>query len=109
MGNLKCLKWVLEWSKKTITSENFSDYDNWTSLYVVVSEGLFVVVDWLVKFGVMINLVDRWGLMLLESVVYGNYSDLVKMFAKNGVKIKDRVSGTFVSLEELYFFGVFYM
>ena len=107
-GNLKRLKRVLERSKKTITSENFSDYDNRTPLHVAASEGSFAVADWLVKSGVTINPVDRWGSTPLESAVYGNHSDLVKMLAKNGAKIKDRVSGTFVPLEESHLSGVFH-
>jgi len=105
MGNLKRLKRVLEKSGKSITSEPYADYDNRTPLHVAASEGSFAVADWLVKSGVGMNPVDRWGSTPLESAVYGNHGDLIKMLAKNGAKIKDRVSGTFVPLEESHLSG----
>lgn len=104
-GNLKRLKRVLEKAGRTITSEPYADYDNRTPLHVAASEGSFAVADWLVKSGVSINPVDRWGSTPLESAVYGNHTDLVKMLAKNGAKIKDRVSGTLLPLEESHLAG----
>lgn len=104
-GNLKRLKRVLEKAGKSISSESYADYDNRTPLHVAASEGSFAVADWLVKSGVQINPVDRWGSTPLESAVYGNHVDLVKMLAKNGAKIKDRVSGTLLPLEESHLSG----
>ena len=104
-GNLKRLKRVLERANRTITSEPFADYDNRTPLHVAASEGSFAVADWLVKSGVSLNTIDRWGSTPLESAVYGNHSDLVKMLVKNGAKIKDRVSGTLLPLEESHLAG----
>jgi hypothetical protein len=92
-GNLRRLRRVLEKAGKNISSESYADYDNRTPLHVAASEGSFAVADWLVKSGVLINPVDRWGSTPLESAVYGNHSDLVKMLAKNGGKIKDRGKG----------------
>ena len=77
--------------------------------FVAASEGSFKVADWLVKSGVPMNPVDRWGSTPLESAVYGNHGDLVKMLAKNGGKIKDRVSGTFLPLEESHLSGAAHM
>jgi len=104
-GNVKRLKRILEKAGKSITAESYADYDNRTPLHVAASEGSFAVADWLVKSGVKINPVDRWGSTPLESAVYGNHVDLVKMLAKNGAKIKDRVSGTLLPLEESHLSG----
>ena len=108
-GNLRRLKRVLEQANKSTTSESYADYDNRTPLHVAASEGSFKVADWLVKSGVPVNPVDRWGSTPLESAVYGNHGDLVKMLAKNGGKIKDRVSGTFLPLEESHLSGAAHM
>ena len=61
IGNLKRIKRCLEKAGKSITSEPYQDYDLRAPLHIACADGSFAVVDYLVKNGVAINVVDRWG------------------------------------------------
>jgi len=100
IGNLKRIKRCLEKAGKSITSEPYQDYDLRAPLHIACADGSFAIVDYLVKNGVAINVVDRWGATPLECAVFGNHGEIVKYIEQNGGKIKDRLTGTLVKLAD---------
>jgi len=106
IGNLKRIKRCLEKAGKNITSEPYQDYDLRAPLHIACADGSFAVVDYLVKNGVAINVVDRWGATPLECAVFGNHGEIVKYIEQNGGKIKDRLTGTLVKLSDSHLSSV---
>ena len=106
IGNLKRIKRCLEKAGKSITSEPYQDYDLRAPLHIACADGSFAIVDYLVKNGVAINAVDRWGATPLECAVFGNHGEIVKYIEQNGGKIKDRLTGTLVKLSDSHLSSV---
>ena len=100
IGNLKRIKRCLEKAGRSITSEPYQDYDLRAPLHIACADGSFAVVDYLVKNGVAINVVDRCGATPLEAAVFGNHWEIVKYIEQNGGRIKDRLTGTLVKLAD---------
>jgi tRNA A-37 threonylcarbamoyl transferase component Bud32 len=106
IGNLKRIKRCLEKAGKQITSEPYQDYDLRAPLHIACADGSFAIVDYLIKNGVQINVVDRWGATPLECAVFGNHGEIVKYVEQNGGKIKDRLTGTLVKLSDSHLASV---
>jgi glutaminase len=73
-------------SRRIIRGANLdcSDYDRRTPLHLAASEGHIEIVSLLLRNGVKVNPIDRWGSSPLDDAIRGNYRDTAEMLQSHG-------------------------
>mmetsp|Transcript_4252 Transcript_4252/g.11981 ORF Transcript_4252/g.11981 Transcript_4252/m.11981 type:complete len:445 (+) Transcript_4252:221-1555(+) len=97
-GDVQRAKQIVKTWKIDVGDEKSCDYDKRYPLHLAASEGCFAVVDWLIKSGANVNVVDRFKHTPVEDAIRGDHSEVAQLLMQAGGKVMH--NGQLVQLDE---------
>uniref|UniRef100_A0A061RE69 Kinase-like protein n=1 Tax=Tetraselmis sp. GSL018 TaxID=582737 RepID=A0A061RE69_9CHLO len=97
-GDVTRAQEIVETWRIDVKDDKSCDYDRRYPLHLAASEGCYRVVDWLIKAGADVNVVDRFKHTPLEDAVRGDHAEVAKLLMQAGAMVLH--NGRLVALDE---------